>query len=385
MGNVEKRGNNKYRLTVSAGYKTDGTRIYIRKTITAKSEREAKKQLALFEAEVQQKNITADSNIKLKDFVRICEDNYAKVNLEAKTYQRYMEMINSNIIPELGEKKLNEIKPVHLLDFYSKLGRDGARKDGKKGGYSNKTITHIHRIISEIYNKAEQWQIIGINPAANVKPPKIMKKEIDFYSVEDIKILIKSLEDEPIRARTMTLLAVYTGMRRSELLGLTWDSIDFEAKVIHINKAVVYIPKIGRLKKETKTVRSNRMIAMSESVENLLVQYRKWQCDTKDMLANKWTDSDFVFTNDFGEMIHPDSISQWFNRFIKRKGLKHITFHGLRHTAATLLISSGVDIETVSRILGHSSSAVTSQVYLHSADAIRKDAMNRLDRTINGR
>ncbi|MBR1442730.1 MAG: tyrosine-type recombinase/integrase [Firmicutes bacterium] len=125
------------------------------------------------------------------------------------------------------------------------------------------------------------------------------------------------------------------------------------------------------------------MIAMSESVENLLVQYRKWQSDMKELLANKWTDSDYVFTNDFGETIHPDSISQWFNRFIKRKGLKHITFHGLRHTAATLLISSGVDIETVSRILGHSSSAITSQVYLHSADAIRKDAMKKLDKTIN--
>ena len=122
---------------------------------------------------------------------------------------------------------------------------------------------------------------------------------------------------------------------------------------------------------------------MSESVENLLVQYRKWQSDMKELLANKWTDSDYVFTNDFGETIHPDSISQWFNRFIKRKGLKHITFHGLRHTAAKLLISSGVDIETVSRILGHSSSAITSQVYLHSADAIRKDAMKKLDKTIN--
>lgn len=122
---------------------------------------------------------------------------------------------------------------------------------------------------------------------------------------------------------------------------------------------------------------------MSESVAKLLVEYKAWQESSKELLANKWEKSDFVFTNDFGAALHPDSVTQWFTRFIKRKNLKHITFHGLRHTAASLMISSGVDIETVSRILGHSSSSVTSQVYLHSANAVRTEAMNKLDNAIN--
>lgn len=382
MGNIEKRGENKYRLTVSAGFKPDGSRQYIRKTITAKSDREAGKKLALFMAEVENSKITADSNMKFRDFVKLWDKNHAGINLEVRTYKRYIDMLNANILPEIGDMRLIDIKPVTLLNFYSKLAGDGARKDGHKGGYSPKTIQHIHRLISSIYNKAAEWQIIGINPAAHIKPPKAVNKEIDFYSADEVRTLIKALEDEPIRPRTMTLLAVYTGMRRSEILALKWEDIDFDEKTISINKASVYASGMGRVDKSTKTARSNRIIAMSDTVAQLLMEYKENQNKIKDFLANKWEGSAFVFTNDFGGTLHPDSISQWFSRFIKRRGLKHITFHGLRHTAATLLLSSGVDIETVSRILGHSSSIVTSQVYLHSANAVRAEAMKKLDKAI---
>lgn len=383
MANLEKRGKNRYRITVSAGFKPNGTRRYIRKTITAKSEREARKMLALFVSEIESKKITADSGMKFKDFVELWDNNYARTNLEVKTYTRYRDMLKGNILPAIGEMRLTEIKPVTLLNLYGKLISDGARKDGKSGGYSAKTVQHIHRLISSIFNKAAEWQIIGINPAAHIKPPKVVKKEIDFYSLEDIRVLIREIEDEPIRQKTMTLLAVYTAMRRSEILALKWKDIDFENRRISINKAAVYASGAGRVDKGTKTVRSNRVIAMSDTVMKILREYKEHQDETRVFLANKWEGSDFVFTNDFGGTLHPDSISRWFRRFIKRKGLKHITFHGLRHTAATLFLSSGVDIETVSRILGHSSSTVTSQVYLHSADAVRIEAMDKLDKAIN--
>lgn len=383
MASIEKRGENKYRLTVSDGFKPDGRRRYIRKTITAKSEREARKLLSLFVAEIENRQITADSNMKFRDFVELWESNYAKTNLEIKTYTRYIDMLKSNILPEFGEMRLSDIKPINLLNFYKKLSVDGSRKDGKAGGYSPKTVQHIHRLISAIYNKAAEWQIIGINPAEHIKPPKVVKKEIEFYSIDEVKILLKALQGEPIRSTTMTLLAIYTGMRRSELLGLKWENIDFDNRIIEINSAAVYASGMGRVEKTTKTVRSNRIIYMSETVVKIMSKYKEYQNYTKELLANKWEGSEYVFTNDFGTALHPDSISQWFSRFIKRKELKHITFHGLRHTSATLLLSSGVDIETVSRILGHSSSVVTSQVYLHSANAVRTEAMEKLDKALN--
>lgn len=260
MASIEKRGENKYRLTVSNGFKPDGRRRYIRKTITAKSEREARKLLSLFVAEIENRQITADSNMKFRDFVELWESNYAKTNLEIKTYTRYIDMLKSNILPEFGEMRLSDIKPVNLLNFYKKLSVDGSRKDGKAGGYSPKTVQHIHRLISAIYNKAAEWQIIGINPAEHIKPPKVVKKEIEFYSIDEVKILLKALQGEPIRPTTMTLLAIYTGMRRSELLGLKWENIDFDNRIIEINSAAVYASGMGRVEKTTKTVRSNRII-----------------------------------------------------------------------------------------------------------------------------
>lgn len=157
MANLEKRGKNRYRITVSAGFKPNGTRRYIRKTITAKSEREARKMLALFVSEIESKKITADSGMKFKDFVELWDNNYARTNLEVKTYTRYRDMLKGNILPAIGEMRLAEIKPVTLLNLYGKLISDGARKDGKSGGYSAKTVQHIHRLISSIFNKAAEW------------------------------------------------------------------------------------------------------------------------------------------------------------------------------------------------------------------------------------
>ena len=140
MAYIEKRGENKYRLNVSSGIKPDGSRQFIRKTITASSRREAEKQLALFISEIEANKITPDSSMKFKDFVVLWDNNYAKTNLSQKTYYRYQEYLYANIFPALAEKRLSEIKPVDLLNLYTYLASDGARRDGKPGGTSNKTL-----------------------------------------------------------------------------------------------------------------------------------------------------------------------------------------------------------------------------------------------------
>ena len=121
MAYIEKRGENKYRLNVSSGFKPDGSRQFIRKTITASSRREAEKQLALFISEIEANKITPDSSMKFKDFVVLWDNNYAKTNLSQKTYYRYQEYLYANIFPALAEKRLSEIKPVDLLNLYTYL------------------------------------------------------------------------------------------------------------------------------------------------------------------------------------------------------------------------------------------------------------------------
>lgn len=382
VGNIEKRGENKYRLTVSGGFDCFGKRIKYRKTITAKSDREAKKMLAIFVAEIEKGEYVDTKKMTFKELSEKWYEDYAVHNLEAKTLARYEELLKFNILPAIGRLKLEQIKPMHLLDLYVAMTKDGARRDGKKGGYSPKTIQHVHRLIRAIFEKAVQWQIILINPASKIQPPKVDKKEISFYDEEETMNLLKAIENEPIRYKTMVFIAIYTGMRRGEILALEWSDIDFERKLISVNKSVVYVSGKGRIEKGTKTVRSQRIIAMTDTLIEILKKYQIWQNKNKEVLGSKWQQSDLIFTRDDGQPLHPDTITNWFVKFIKKHNLSHITFHGLRHTSATLLLSSGVDIETVSRILGHSTSITTSAVYLHSAYATRFDAMNKLDQRL---
>lgn len=383
LGSIEKRGEGKYRLIVSDGVDLNGKRIKKRKTIEAKNEKEAKKQLALFIAEIERGEYIEVKNMTFKEFSLKWMENYAETNLANKTIARYQDMLKNTILPVLGNKKLDQIKPMHLLELYASLSKDGARKDGKKGGYSNKTIQHVHRLIRAMLELAVKWELINSNPAAKVSAPKVQRKEIDFYDEEQAMALFQALEEEPIKYITMVKFLLYTGMRRSEMMALKWDDIDFEERRIRINKAATYAPGKGITIKETKTVRSERIIYMSDTVYSLLTVYKDYQDETKVVMQNLWNETGFLFTRDDGNMMHTDTISAWFTEFIKRTNLPHITLHGLRHTNATLMLSSGTDIETVSRILGHSNSITTSNVYLHSGQAARTEALSRLDEKLN--
>ena len=385
IGNIEKRGEGKYRLTVSGGYDHVGKRIKHRKTITAKSDKEASKQLALFIAEIEKGNYINPTGYTFKDFVKRWKTDYAETNLEAKTLYRYEYYLKDNIIPAIGHLKLEQIKPLHLLDLYKKMGQDGARKDGKTGGYSPKTIRHTHTLIRSILEKAVKWQMLAQNPASRVEPPKVQEKEVGFYSDEETIRLMELLQHEPTKYRAITMLAIFTGMRRGEIVGLEWPDVDFEKRIIHVKRSSVYIPKEGIITKGTKTSKSERVIAMAETLYDVLKEYKIWQEVQIDVYGDLWVNTLRVFTQEHGEPIHPDTISQWFEKFIKKHELPRITFHGLRHTAATLLLSTGTDVETVSRILGHATSSTTSKVYLHSTLKARVDAMERLDQRLNNK
>lgn len=379
FGNIEKRGENSFRLTVSGGYDNEGKRIKHQKTVKVKSEREARKQLASFISDIEKGIFTSSEKLTFKEFSKHWYKNYAETNLEATTLTRYLELLEFNIYPTIGNLRLDQIKPLHLLNLYSDLAKDGARRDGKTGGYADKTIQHIHRLIRSILEKAVQWQMIAINPASRIQPPKVTKREVDFYSDEEIKLLLIALKDEPIKYKTIVILALHTGLRRSEIAALEWNDLDFDNHLIYINKAAVYTPEKGRIVKDTKTVRSNRCISMSDTLYKVLKEYQKWQEENKFAYGDMWIETNIVFSRENGLPIHTDTITSWFIKFIKRKNLLHISFHGLRHTHATLLISSGVDIETVSRLLGHATSITTSSIYLHSAQEVRADAIKKLN------
>lgn len=428
-GSIEKRGENTWRLVVSAGMR-DKQQIKKKKTVTTdtncpekscsdckkitrcKARREAERLLAEFTVEVEKGTFIEPTKLTFRDFTDRWLRDYAEKNLAPKTLFRYKQILESRIFPAMGHLKVEKITPVHLMKFYANLQEDGVREDGKKGGLSEKTILQHHRIISSILQDAVQWQVIPANPASRVKPPKVKKKAAAFYDEEQTAALLMALENEPMQYRVIIILAIATGLRRGELMGLQWQDVDFKENSITVRQAAQYVPGKGSFFKEPKNETSKRTISVPASVMALLKQYKAHQAAQQLKVGDLWQESEMLFTTWDGRPMHPDTISKWFPKFLARTiihkpcgqvvgdkphcphckkpikekdvlNLPPLPFHGLRHTAATLLIGQGAPLKNVSARLGHADISTTGNIYAHALKSVDKDIADKMDHVFN--
>jgi integrase len=382
-GSIQKRNGNKYFLTISNGYDGSGKRIRYTRTIEANSPREAEKQLSLFLAEVEKNQFIDSSKLTFAEFINKWLVEYAEKNLAPKTLLSYKSELENRIIPALGAIKINKLKPIHLIQFYNQLSEDGIRKDGKPGGLSGKTQLYYHHIISSILKDAVQWQFIESNAAEKVKPPKVIKKKIGFYDEIQTAKLLSLLDGVDLKWKTIVYVALYTGMRKGEIMGLEWQDIDFEKGVIQIERTSQYVRGIGTITKEPKNETSKRSISAPQTLLQLLKTYKAFQIDQRMKIANLWKNSNRLFTTWDGAPMFPDAISNWFSDFIKANNLPQITFHGLRHTSASILIDQGLNIKAVSSRLGHADTSTTMNIYAHALKSADRQAADIMDTMFN--
>jgi len=363
-GNIVKVKDGQYRLR----YKDSS------KYVKAKSDREAEKLLAKFVTEVESGDFRQPSKITFKEFVQKWEKEYAAVHLQPMTLYRYKIMLDKKIIPEFGDKKLEKITPLDLVEFYNSLRKDGARNDKMKvgdilvnrpGGLSEQSIKHHHRLICALFEKAIKWGLLkGRNPAKSVDAPKVEKKKAKCYDEKQVQTLLDALGNagpEELKYKVATMIALMTGARRGEVLGLEWQDIDPDNKTIEIRQASQYLPDKGTFTKAPKNETSRRIISVNDDLLALLAEYREEQ-RSKGFICR---DNNRLFVTWDGKPMLPQTISEWFPKFLEKHKLPRMTFHGLRHTSATFLISRGMDVETVAGRLGHSTSATTQNVYSH--------------------
>ena len=238
--------------------------------------------------------------------------------------------------------------------------------EGTAKALSNKTVLNHHRLISSILEKAVKWQILFSNPCERVEAPKIERKEARYLDEKQAAELLNYLQAESLKYRTIITLLLYSGMRRGELCGLEWADIDFENSIIDINKSSLYLSSKGIFDDDTKTQASHRVIKLPPVAMQLLSDYQIEQRYEAFALGDKWENSGKVFTQWNGKPIHPDTVTGWFSKFIKKNNLPDVSIHSLRHTNATLLIASGTDLRTVSKRLGHSNMTTTGNIYTHA-------------------
>ena len=377
--NIEKRGENSYRLRVSGGYTGDGKRITYKKTIQAKNKTEAQKELALFISEIETGQALSAKKMRLRDYAEFWINNYAIPNLSPKTYERYKNMLKARILPYLGNMYLDKIQPMQLMYLYQELSECTYTRKNETHKLSSKTILEHHRLLHSMLQQAVYWQMIPYNPASRVRPPKARKPNINFYDNVQTIALIKALEGEELKFRVIILLTIFTGLRRGEVLGLEWQDIDFKNSSVTVRQASQYVSSIGIYTKDPKTETSNRIISIPESITKLLKEYQRKQLKNRLLLGDKWIETNRLFVQSNGAPMHPDTITKWFRQFLEDKNLPHITFHGLRHTHATLLISQGLDVRTVSNRLGHAQTSTTLNIYAHAFAKMDREASEKLD------
>jgi len=251
------------------------------------------------------------------------------------------------------------------------------------GELTNNYLLHVFRLISSMLEKAVKWQILLYNPCRRVEAPKIAHKEAAYLDEFQAQELLQCLINEPLQYRAIVTLLLYSGMRRGELCGLEWSDIDFESGIIDISKTSLYLTDKGIFNDTTKTESSKRVIKLPAAALEVLRAHRTEQIKNRFKLGDQWQDSNKVFTQQNGKPIHPDTITGWFSKFIKRNNLPAIHLHSLRHTNATLLIASGADLRTVSKRLGHSNMTTTSNIYTHAIKTADERAAELLGDILN--
>lgn len=395
MATARKKGRG-YEIRVSCGIDINGKKLGKSKTwipdegMTQKQiEKELARQKVLFEEEVKN-GICPDNKIRFVDFSKRWMDEYAKVNLTIKTYARY-EIYLKRINQGIGHLKLKDITPLQLNAFYRSLEADGINQRKRydengnlinNGKLAPKTILDHHRVISKILSTAVKWGLLEKNVAMRADPPKVPHREISYLNEQEVRQMLTLLEKEPIQYQTMITLLVYTGIRRGELCGLEWKDIDFENQVMHVVRSAQYIGNKTMITKEPKTKSGIRHFSLSIHACILLKKYKRWQLEQKFNVGDRWEESGRLFTSWNGKPIHPDTITDWFSKFIKQSGLPYVTLHSLRHTNATLMIAEGTDVCTVSRRLGHANTATTLNIYAHALKSKDREAANTLDNVL---
>ncbi|MFC4808790.1 tyrosine-type recombinase/integrase [Paenibacillus sp. GCM10023250] len=381
MANIQKRGDNSWFLTVSLGKDHQGKYIRRTKTVNCRTKKEAESEYAKFRQEVEAGEYIAPQKMTFGAFVEEWRNKYAVKHLGYKTLYTYESNLKIRILPAFQHMQLEDIKPLHIINFLDKLEKEGSRGDKKNGGLASGTIEINHRILKNILKRAVEWRIIKRNPVSDVQKPKVDSKEIIPYDEAEVEQMLRALQCEPYHWRIMITLALTTGLRRSELLGLEWKHLDFNTGVLDVSQSMIHALKGEVIVKQPKTKKSIRKVALPNSMLKELKEYYDYRMQERNNIGDAWRGGNwfFMFSHTDGQPFHHERPYLWFRQFVKKNGFRYIRFHDLRHTSATILINQGVHAKIISERLGHGSITTTMNIYGHALRTADQAAADKFE------
>lgn len=301
-----------------------------------------------------------------------------KTTVRANTFEGYRGAVEIHLVPGLGALPLRQLDRTAFSTFYAQLGESG-RKDGK--GLSPRSIRLVHVTAHKALADAVKDGLIFRNPTEGAAVPASVRSATPSWTAEQVRTFLDSVRDDRLFAAFQTL--AMTGMRRSELLGLRWADVDLDGGTLSVRQ-VVGLDRYRPFLAEPKTAKSRRVIALDAGTVAALKAHRRAQLEERVAAGPAWERSDLVFTGLDGSILHPQTLSGRFERAAKNAGLPPIGIHGLRHSHASMGLAAGVPLVIMSERLGHSSTAITGDVYSHSLPAQHQAAADQVAGLIGG-
>lgn len=371
-----------------------GTGKQIQRSVTGKTQKEVAQKLRKATNEIDGEQYIEPCKMTLREWLEIWQHDYL-VSVKPFTVLNYSQQIKNHINPALGAIRLDALNPHTIQGFYNSLARNGMlvpkhdksgkaiRKDGRLvyeygAPLSAKTIKNTHGVLHKALQQAVKIGYIRFNPADFCELPRVEHKEITPLDSNDIAAFTKAIRGN--RFEALFLVTLFTGMRRGEVCGLTWDCVDLDKGTIRINKQLQNVyghPGEWRLV-STKNGKSRTIVA-APTIIDLLRKHRVQQNEERLKAGSLWHNNGFVFCDEVGERISPHTVYDNYKKIVTAIGLPNARLHDLRHSYAVAAIQAGDDIKTVQNNLGHATASFTLDVYGHVTPQMQQASAARME------
>jgi integrase len=339
-----------------------------RKTLYGKTRREVDEKLTKAKADRDGGLVFDADNMKVGEYLERWLVDSVRDTVRSTTFERYEQVVRLHIRPVLGKLKLKNLSPAHVRGLY---------REKLDAGLSPRTVQYVHVTLHKALKQAIMDGLIPRNATEAVKPPQVRREEMQPLSPEQVKVLLEAARDERLEA--LYVLAVTTGLRQGELLGLKWEDVDLEARTLRVRRTLA-TTKGGPQLAAPKTKSSRRTVRLTQGAVNALRSHLERQLKEIDRAGSLWRENGLIFASEAGDPLDRRYVTNHrFKPLLKQAQLPLVRFHDLRHTCATLLLGRNVNPKIVSEMLGHASIAITLDTYSHVLPNMQGEAAKAME------
>lgn len=377
VSNIRKRvGKHRVAYQTRVEYPLDATTGHrVQKTETYRTKKEAEARVRAWQVEIARGVAVDGTKMTMREYLLYWLDTSIRHAVRRSTFVSYERNITTHLIPEIGHINLQKLQPNHVQAVYTKK-LSGGRKDRRSGGLSPRTVRYLHTILHSALRQAVKWNMVSRNVCDATDPPRFTRQPMVTWTLAEVQRFLAVAQADKWIA--IWIVALTTGLRRGELLGMRWRDIDLERGMLNIQQSLIAVGG-ERYFEPPKTATGRRAVALSPECIAMLKNQRTRQNEQRLAIGPAWRNRDLVFTVEDGGPLWPDDVSHHFAALTAKAEVPHIRLHGTRHTHATLLLKEGIHLKVVSERLGHSGIQITANVYSHVTPDMQREAAAAID------